>query len=1172
MRWLKIIPALVLIAAMLPNAARAGTTGGIVGRVYDPATQAPIAGAVVTASSPSQAASATTDASGAYRFLTLAPDTYTLVVSKDGYDSVTQPGLSVFADQVQTFNVPANKTIRTIAHVTSRSAANLIKPGTTADVYSINSAGQKAAGSLIGPGGLSNAYGAIQSAPGVAIDQGEAGWFQMVHIRGGDIDQVGYEMDGIPVNRVYDNAPQTMLASLGSQEVEVYTGGALASADAQGISGYVNQVVKTGTFPGYAEGNLSVGTPAFYHQASVEAGGSTPDRLFSYYVGIGGANQDLRYVDNDLASAYPNTFFYPVNAVDPNTFSPGYNGFVYTGANNTPGSNLFATLQGGYGIASTQQRDDIINLHFAIPHHNSGLRDDFQALWMTSELWAQYYSSIDDAGVNVSDNLGTLTWDDSYLYNGRLFQPPSESAVSKYFFPASPTGRTWGSPLCANTCPNSDIRDSNDNGVAVEKLQYRHAFSPSSYLQVYGYMLYSNWFIWGPNTAAQPYYGAELAQYEIPDHTFGGNVNYTNQLSAQHLLTATYGYTGSDLQRYYVGYIHPNYGVANFVGKNGQCYDPTSGLQVECYAQTQGEIQQLLPGGGGISGSAPPGTPGAAENAQWLITNNTFNAPINQVHTRFSGWSISDQWRPDDKLNVNLGLRVEDFQYLFGDTMADSPARQFWFAHYNQEFCTGPPGTGAPTLGTVSYTGGYHIVCPAGETTVGGSALPLLNINGGSTYTTARFQPRLGVTYTLSPLTVLRASFGIYARPPNSSWVQYNVTQQDLPTYLGSHFYSFGFNTPEHYIRPDTSYNYDLSWEQRLKGTDWSFKLTPFYRSTRDQLQNFFIDPQGGLESGLNVGHQTSYGTEFALQKGDFARDGFSGQLAYTYTHSRIQYQNFSGLNVNVIDQLNYYVKQYNAFTKSGGGAPCYTYGGAASSCSASGVVTNPYYNSAPRALFDRNGQYTTYDVIPGPAAGAFGYETPSFASLIINYKHDKFSITPSMTYSSGSFYGSPTQWPGYNPAQCLRPGASWIAARGKAADPALCGGTGSFNLPLFIPDKYTGQFDTLGAFQQPWRYSLNLAMQYDVNPRVTARVTLTNIVDHCGQRGYAWDNPYVCVYGNLPSGILYPAGNYYPNHYSTNPPPQLQYPYSYVLNNNNTGFVGAVLPMEVNFSVNVKL
>src|SRR5579863_4318572 len=700
MGWLRAFPAVVLMIALLPISARAGTTGGIVGRVTDAATHAPIAGATVIATAPSQTATATTDAAGSFRFLTLAPDTYTVTASKAEYDTVAQPGLSVFADQVQTFNIPMNKTIRTIARVTSRAAANLVKPGTTSDVYSINSSAQKAAGSLIGPGGLSNVYGAIQSAPGVAIDQGEAGWFQTVHIRGGDIDQVGYELDGIPVNRVYDNAPMTMLSSLGSQEVQVYTGGAIASADAQGISGYINQVVKTGTYPGYAEGNLSVGTPTFYHQASVEAGGSTPDRLFSYYVGIGGANQDLRYVDNNLGSAYPNSFFYPVNAVDPATFSPGANGFVYTGANGV-GNNLFATLQGGYGIAATQQRDDLINLHFGIPHHNSGLRDDIQALWMTSEVWAQYYSSINDTGVNVADNLGTLSWDDSYKYNGTLFAPPVASAVSKYFFPASPTDRAWGSPLCANTCPYSDIRDSNDNGVAVEKLQYRHAFSPSSYLQVYGYLLYSNWFIWGPNTAAQPYYGAELAQYEIPDHTFGGNINYTNQLSAQHLLTATYGYTASDLQRYYVGYIHPNYGIANFIGKNGECYDPTSGLQVECYAQTQGDIQQLLPGGGGISGSAPPGTPGARQDAQWLITNNTFAAPINQVHARYSVWSISDQCRPDDKLNVNVGLRVEDFQYLFGHTMADSLARQFWFTHYNQEYCTGPPGSGAPTLGTV---------------------------------------------------------------------------------------------------------------------------------------------------------------------------------------------------------------------------------------------------------------------------------------------------------------------------------------------------------------------------------------------------------------------------------------------------------------------------------------
>src|ERR1700730_9489627 len=63
----------------------AGTTGGISGHVVDSVTQAPIAGAKVTAASPSETETATTDANGAYAFVSLAPDTYTVTASKDGY-------------------------------------------------------------------------------------------------------------------------------------------------------------------------------------------------------------------------------------------------------------------------------------------------------------------------------------------------------------------------------------------------------------------------------------------------------------------------------------------------------------------------------------------------------------------------------------------------------------------------------------------------------------------------------------------------------------------------------------------------------------------------------------------------------------------------------------------------------------------------------------------------------------------------------------------------------------------------------------------------------------------------------------------------------------------------------------------------------------------------------
>src|SRR5580704_8568528 len=98
MHWLKKIPAAVLMAALLPLHAAAGTTGGITGRITETGTGAPVAGVTVTITSPSQAATTTSDASGTYSFLSLAPDTYTLSYSKDGYDPVTQPGISIFAD------------------------------------------------------------------------------------------------------------------------------------------------------------------------------------------------------------------------------------------------------------------------------------------------------------------------------------------------------------------------------------------------------------------------------------------------------------------------------------------------------------------------------------------------------------------------------------------------------------------------------------------------------------------------------------------------------------------------------------------------------------------------------------------------------------------------------------------------------------------------------------------------------------------------------------------------------------------------------------------------------------------------------------------------------------------------------------------------------------------
>ena len=85
---------LSLALALLPLPAPAGTTGGITGRVFDAQTHQPIAGVLVTATSPSQSARSTSDATGTFRFLSLAPDTYALSFTRTGYDPVAQAGIT----------------------------------------------------------------------------------------------------------------------------------------------------------------------------------------------------------------------------------------------------------------------------------------------------------------------------------------------------------------------------------------------------------------------------------------------------------------------------------------------------------------------------------------------------------------------------------------------------------------------------------------------------------------------------------------------------------------------------------------------------------------------------------------------------------------------------------------------------------------------------------------------------------------------------------------------------------------------------------------------------------------------------------------------------------------------------------------------------------------------
>ncbi len=612
---------LLVLALVLGNStgAGAGTTGSLVGRVLDSISRAPVAGARVSVVSPSQAATSTTDSAGGFRFISLAPDTYVLSVQREGFDPFSVAGVTVQADQSQTVPVALVKTLRTIGRVSVRNVTDLIRPGTTSDVYSVNPAGAAAAAALGGPGGLNSAYSAIASVPGTNVQQGQQGWYQTLNIRGGDIDQVGYELDGVPANRVYDNAPQTMLSNIGQQELQVYTGGTPATADATGIAGYVNQVIRTGTYPGFASLDLGLGDPTFYHKASLEVGGASQNRLFSYYAAFAGVNQDYRYADQFNGVSDPQ-LFYPV-------YFPEGRFNVYDG---TSGPLNFApgTV---YGIAATADRENVVNLHFGIPHHTDSGKDDVQLLYLNSRILAQMFSSINDEGgpanvANAVGNGGTAYYHDGYLYDGAMYAPVDPSKIRPVYFPYSSGGRPFES-VAAN-----DGRDYNDNGVVITKLQYQRNFDPKSYLRLFGYTEYSNWFEGGPgNSQFTGYFGGYLNIYDLPSHTYGFNANYSNQLSDKHLLGLTASYTSARVSRRFT-YGYPGntvgYGFTSLVDAQGYCYDASTHAQTSCFTGTRGTFPTTPPGTPASSSYVlPTGTvdvvnpSGAPTTATWLATD-----------------------------------------------------------------------------------------------------------------------------------------------------------------------------------------------------------------------------------------------------------------------------------------------------------------------------------------------------------------------------------------------------------------------------------------------------------------------------------------------------------------------------------------------------------------------
>jgi Carboxypeptidase regulatory-like domain/TonB dependent receptor len=1221
----------------------AGTTGILLGTVTDD-NGAPVADAVVTVASPSQTATTKTDAKGAFTFVSLAPDTYAVSIAHAGFDPLTINGISIFADQTQKLPFRLKKSLRTIASVQSRSNLDEVRSGTITDVYSVNPAVTRAAAPIGGGGSLNNAYSAIASQPGSFVPPGQMGVNQTVYIRGGNYDQIGYEYDGVPMNRSFDNYPAHSASTLGQQELQIYAGGGGASTNATGLAGFINQVVKTGTFPGYGNVSGMVGGPTFYHDTSVEAGGSTPDRMFSYYVGISGYNQAFRYFDNSNGAGLTSEFPYTIGPNNDTTFLPFYPA-VYPSCNPTTADytnplaptnyppkkgqlsadpGCFSFLPPQYAnVSFLEGREAVVNLHFGIPHKNDGGHDDIQLLYTSSAQYRQYYSGVDDSGLPYINGLvknGFIQqpqWPDYYTYKaGTQFLAPATTPPAAYYFPGSPTNRCANVTGVPQSCPDGtvaalpdDYRGGRWDTASIMKLQYQKNFGSNAYLRAFGYLFYSytdRSDATGKGIGSG--FGATNYEYTLNSHTSGMQLDFGDQMSSTNLLTASANYLSSATLRL------QNFNDFNTGGQqvsnltNGQecfafrtgvaesgkviaqgdpapCNDPIS--QGDFESPTNGQSQHPC-----TTGRIGPATPACKDGASWLLTYTGNQGLVNNVSPAFTNLALTDDYRPTDKLDISMGLKYSLDNFTLGST--GQPGKDFWFTAAQNEFCYNPVTFNVvlipqPPQDDSSVNPLPVKRCPIDRSsgtpvqTVhpdGKNGHILLSNNYPPVYSQNYWQPRIGMTFTVNPNTVFRVSAGRYAQEPQNYEVQYNSEEENLASEIVG-FLPYGFDTPFHNAQPQYSNNYDISYERRFKGTDMSIKVTPYYRYATQQLDENVDIPTLLASPALNAGTEVSDGVEFQFTKGDFNRNGVAAVFSYTYLNSVEKWNNYQGVPINAVDPYNQAIQEFNALTGAGGGSQCYvsnsnTYRPDPTCTTRHGYnhpISNPYFHMPPQALLNKNAWYDT--------GLQFPYTVPNVFALILNYKHNRFSITPAITLNEGSTYGTPEDVQGIDPRTCsVNQGAHGLPTNNPlAADYTSCGSAATPTGSLYIPNPQTGTFDSFGQYRQPWQLNIGLQLHYDFSNRLSGNLTVANLSNYCfGGSRTPWSSKYpadgnVCGYISNPFYI----SNFYngtgPNDVAANGAPLNQYfTQTFIPAYGDTNSFNYPQPLNLYFQLQVKL
>lgn len=728
--WFALCACFAVLACLSPTASAQQVFGNIVGTITD-STGAAVANAKVTISDPAKGVSfvVTTDASGNYVKGQLIPDAYKVTVEAPGFQKAVSSDIDVRVNEVARFDtslkigdVSTEVEVTAAAPLLQSDRADVAQTFTTKQINDLPNIGRNLQSmELLQPGSAKIGWQH-------ASDENPQGSVQMV-TNGQLFSAMGYELDGttnqdpilgiIVINPTFDSLAEMKQANQSFDAEFSYVGGGTASystkSGSNDLHGDAFEYLQLNT-PGFTTfaANPFSGLPAALYRQN-QFGGSIGGRILKdklFFFGDAQLNREAQ--GGSLVTSTPSALNRTGNFSDWLAYNPNYQ--IYNpNTGNADGTGRAPYPNNTIPTSQISPQALAIMKYFPLPNYQQIAGAPF----------------VNNFAVNGAVNIVNNQWDTRWDYY--LNQKNSIFGRYSYFSATEQApgafGELAGGPNFGNYAGSSQ---SLNQSLAIG---WTSTINPTLINEFrFGWMKYHVFDV--PNG-----YGTDPAtQAGIPglnlDKTYTSGMPYfdINAPNNDYKLGYALGVnqcncplTQTETQYQFVDNLNKIRGNHSF--KFGADIRYAENLRVPSDNHRAGELTFSGNYTGGVASAGASASPGIGLATFLLGDVTNFNRYVStstnaQERQRRWFWYGQDEWRPTPKLTVTYGLRWE---MVFPESVNG-------------------PGNGS----TLNLSNGLMYVFGQGG----------VSSHGIQTMNWKNFAPRVGLAYSVTKRTVLRAGYG----------------------------------------------------------------------------------------------------------------------------------------------------------------------------------------------------------------------------------------------------------------------------------------------------------------------------------------------------------------------------------------------------------------------------